>query len=323
MVSRYLARRLLQSVPLLVVISILSFGLIAKSPGGLLGTYTRGRSLTAAQVLAIKHNLGIDRPWYVQYWRWLGRAIHGDFGYSFTVGEPVTKVIVERIPATVELIFAAVLIAAMIALPLGVIAARRKYGVFDTSVTIGSFIGYSMPVFVVGYLLMFVFSIKFIDWFGTGMPSGGQTSVGAAPGLLDYAGHLILPAATLAISMAAGWSRFVRSSVLEQMRADFVRTARAKGLSSRAVMIRHVLRTSLIPVVTEMAIDIPLLFGGTIVTEKVWSWPGIGQLMITSLQRRDLPVAQGLLVLIAMLVIAGNLIADVCYAVLDPRIRYE
>lgn len=321
--GRYLARRLLQSIPLIIAISLLSFALVAKSPGGVLGAYAHGRGLTAAQVAALKHNLGIDRPWYVQYWRWLGRAVSGDFGYSFTVGEPVTKVIAERIPATVELIFAAVLLAALVALPLGVIAARRKYGTFDTVVTIGSFIGYSMPVFVTGYLLMFVFSIKFLDWFGWGLPPGGQVSVGGTQSVLDYLKHLILPAATLAVSMAAGWSRFVRSSVLEQMRADFVRTALAKGLSRRAVMIRHVLRTSLIPVVTEMAIDIPLLFGGTIVTEKVWSWPGMGQLMITSLHRRDLPVAQGLLVLIAVLVIAGNLIADICYAILDPRIRYE
>lgn len=321
--SRYLARRLLQAVPLIIVISILSFMLMAKSPGGLLAPYTHGHRFTAAQLAALKHNLGIDQAWYVQYWRWLGRAAHGDFGYSFTVNEPVVKVIAERIPATLELIFASVLIAALAALPLGVIAARRKYGVFDTTVTIGSFVGYSMPVFIIGYLLMFVFSIKFLDWFGWGFPSGGQTSVGLEPSLLDYLGHLALPAATLAVSMAAGWSRFVRSSVLEQMRADFVRTARAKGLSERAVMVRHVLRTSLIPVVTEMAIEVPLLFGGTIVTERVWSWPGIGQLMIKSLERRDLPVAQGLLVLIAVLVILGNLIADVCYAVLDPRIRYE
>ncbi len=321
--TRYLTRRLLQSVPLVAIISVLSFALIAKSPGGLVAAYTHGRRLTAAQLAAIERNLGIDKPWYVQYWRWLGRAVRGDFGYSFTSNEPVTKVILERIPATLELIVAAVVVAALVALPLGVIAAQRKRGIFDTTVTVGSFVGYSMPVFVVGYVLMFVFSIKFIDWFGMGLPSGGQASVGTDPGFFDYLSHLALPAATLAIAMAAGWSRFVRSSVLEQMRADFVRTARAKGLSERAVMVRHVLRTSLIPVVTEMAIEIPLLFGGTIVTEKVWSWPGIGQLMIKSLEKRDLPVAQGLLVLIATLVILGNLTADVCYAMLDPRIRYD
>lgn len=321
--SRYLARRLLQSVPLVIVISILSFALIAKSPGGLVASYARGRGLTAAQLATLKHNLGIDRPVYVQYWRWLGRAVRGDFGYSFRFGQPVTQVIADHVPATLELILVSVLVAATVALPLGVIAARRKNGLLDNTLTVGSFVGYSMPVFIIGYVLMFIFSIKFVDWFGVGLPSGGQASVGQAPGVLDYLGHLILPAATLAISMAAGWSRFVRSSVLEQMRADFVRTARAKGLSESAVMVKHVLRTSLIPVVTEMAIEVPLLFGGTIVTEKVWSWPGVGQLMITSLERRDLPVAQGLLVLIAVLVIAGNLIADVCYAALDPRIRYE
>lgn len=321
--TRYLARRLLQSVPLVLVISVLSFALIAKSPGGLVAAYTHGQRLTAAQLAAIQHNLGIDRPWYVQYWLWLGRAIRGDFGYSFMSNQPVVNVIVERIPATLELILAAVIVAAIVALPLGVIAARRKYGLFDATMTLGSFVGYSMPVFVTGYLLMFVFSIKFIDWFGMGMPSSGQASVGIPPSFFDYLSHLVLPAATLAVALAAGWSRFVRSSVLEQMRADFVRTARAKGLSERAVMWRHILRTSLIPVVTEMAIEIPLLFGGTIVTEKVWSWPGIGQLMINSLQKRDLPVAQGLLVLIAILVVLGNLAADICYALLDPRIRYE
>lgn len=321
--ARYLVRRLLQSVPLVAAISLLSFALIAKSPGGLVSAYTHGRRLTAAQYAAIRHNLGVDQPWFVQYWRWLGRAVRGEFGYSFTVGEPVTKVITERIPATLELIGAAVLIAAVVALSLGVIAARRKYGLFDTTVTIGSFLGYSMPVFIIGYLLMFVFSIKFLDWFGIAMPSGNQATVGAEPNLADYLLHLILPATTLAVSLAAGWSRFVRSSFLEQMRADFVRTARAKGLTERQVTIKHVLRTSLIPVVTQMAIDVPLLFGGTIVTEKVWSWPGIGQLMITSLHRRDLPVVQGLLVLIAVVVILGNLLADICYALLDPRIRYD
>ncbi|RJQ52274.1 MAG: ABC transporter permease [Actinobacteria bacterium] len=321
--TRYLVRRLLQSIPLVFAISLLSFALLSKSPGGLVGAYGRGRVLTLAQMRALEAAMGVDRPWYVQYWHWLGRVVRGDLGHSFRLGQPVLEVIAERIPATVELVAAAVVLAALIALPLGLIAARRSGSPLDNFIAFGSFAGYSMPVFVLGYVLMFVFSIKFIDWFGWGLPSAGQATVGIVPSLPDYLSHLMLPALTLAVPLAAGWSRFVRSSVTENMRADFVRTARAKGLSERDVMRRHVLRASLIPVVTQVAIDVPLLFGGTIVTEKVWSWPGLGQLLITSLQRRDLPVAQGLLVLIAFLVIAGNLAADMVYAALDPRIRYE
>lgn len=316
---KYIGRRLLQSVPLLIVITFAGFMLLHKAPGGPLSAYTGpGARLSVAELGAIKHQLGLDQPLLVQYFYWLIGIIQGNWGWSFRTQQPVLEMIWERLPATLELIGAGTLLSLAIAIPVGVISAVKKYSWFDYVITFGSYFGYSMPIFWFGFLLMQAFVFHFPIF-----PSAGTQTPGEPWTLYDNLVHLAMPTITLALAITAGWSRYARSSMLEQLNQDFVRTARAKGLRETTVIVRHALRNALIPVVTVVMIDVPALFGGTIVTEAVWSWPGIGSLLLRSLGKRDYPVAQGILLASAVLIVLGNLIADVLYAWLDPRIRYE
>ncbi len=314
----YAIRRSLQAIPLLLGIAALSFLFMQLAPGGPLALMAHNPHMTQAQLNNIKANLGLDKPGIVQFALWLGGLLHGDWGYSYVDGRPVLQVILERLPATAELMGAGFMIAFCVAIPIGLLAAVRQYSVFDYTTTFFSFFALSMPVFWFGLMLQLFFAVR----LGI-LPSAGLSTAQASvvtPG--DALRHLVLPAFALGITSIAGWSRYMRSSMLEVIRQDYVRTARAKGLASPAVVLKHVARNALIPLVTVMALDIPAYFVGAVVIEDVFSWPGMGRLFVSALETRDYPVDMGLLVIAAALIIVGNLVADLAYGWLDPRVTY-
>jgi peptide/nickel transport system permease protein len=314
----YVLRRLAQMIPLLLGITVVLFAVIQAAPGGpeaaLLGS---GRSVDPALVQAYRERLGVDRPVAVQYGRWLGGVVRGDLGVSFSTGRPVAEMIRERLPATLELMGASFLLAAVLALALGTLSALRQYSWWDHVGTGVSFLGIAMPVFWLALILQLVFGV----WLGW-LPVAGRGDVGDASlgGRLAY---LVLPAFVLSFRYVAGWSRYLRSSLLGALRADYVRTARAKGLPERVVVGVHALRNALIPVVSVMALSLAELVSGAVITETVFAWPGIGRMFVQAMFSRDYPLLMGILLLGSAAVVVANLLADVVYGLLDPRIRYE
>ena len=315
--SRYLIRRLLGTIPLMLGVAVLSFTFMQLAPGGPTALFAKNSRMSTAQLDAIKHNMGLDKPKYAQFLIWLKNLARGDLGMSYTQYRPVSDVIWGVFPNTVYLMLAGLSISLVCALVFGVIAAVRPYGLFDTITSFSSYFGLAMPVFWFGLMLQILFAVK-LGW----LPSAnmhGSTSAG----WLDVPKHLVLPAFTIAIGSIASWSRYVRSATLEALGMDYVRTARAKGVREQAVLTRHVLRNSLVPFVTVVAIDIPLYLTGAVLTETVFSWPGMGRLFFDSLTKRDYPVLMGVLMLGAVLIVIGNLVADLVYGILDPRIKYQ
>lgn len=316
-VTHYVARRLLQMIPLLFGITIVLFGVIQAAPGGPEAALLEsGRFIDPEVIEAYRRRLGVDQPVPVQYVRWLGAALQGDLGVSFSTTRPVASMILERLPATLELMGAAYLLAALLAFPLGIVSAVRQYSWFDHLGTGISFVGIAMPVFWFALILQLVFGV-WLAW----LPVAGTETVGATS-LGDHLLHLVLPAIVLSFRYVAGWSRYLRSSLLGSLRADYVRTARAKGLTEGTVVGVHALRNALIPVVSIMALNLAGLFSGAVITETVFAWPGIGRLFVQAMFARDYPLLMGILLLGSFMVVVFNLVADVLYGVLDPRIRY-
>jgi peptide/nickel transport system permease protein len=315
--SRYLVRRLLGAVPLLLGVAVLSFIFMQIAPGGPDTLYARNSRMTEQQLATVRHNLGLDQPMYVQLWRWLVNLAQGDLGMSYVQFRPVWDVIWDVFPNTVYLMAAGLTISLFFALLFGVGAALRPYGIFDSVTALIAYFGLAMPVFWFGLMLQILFAVK-LGW----LPSAAMSSPDGG-GALDLLRHLILPAFTIAIGSMASWSRYIRASTIEVIGQDYVRTARAKGLREQVITMRHVLRNALIPLVTVVAIDIPLYLTGAVLVETVFSWPGMGRLFYDSLTKRDYPVLMGILLLGAVLIVIGNLIADLVYAWLDPRISYS
>lgn len=315
--TRYLIRRLLGTIPLLLGVAILSFLFMQLAPGGPDTLYARAGRMSDDQLAAIRHSLGLDRPTHIQLLIWLRNLAQGDLGTSYTQFRPVTTVIWEVFPNTVYLMLAGLSLSLIFGLLFGVGAAVRQYGFFDQITSFVSYFGLAMPVFWFGLMLQILFAVK-LGW----LPSANMRSADGG-GALDLIRHLILPAFTIAIGSIASWSRYVRSSTLEVLHQDYVRTARAKGIRERRVLRGHVLRNALIPFVTVISIDIPLYLTGAVLTETVFSWPGMGRLFYDSLTKRDYPVLMGILLLGAMLIVIGNLVADILYGILDPRIKYR
>lgn len=315
--GRYVQRRLIQMVPLLLGISLLIFVLIQAAPGGPEAIFLENRLFIDPQVIeAFRQRLGLDQPVPVQYVRWLTAVLTGDFGVSFTTGRPVSQMILERLPATLELMTVSFVFAALIALPLGVYSAVRQYSLFDFAATTTSFLGIAMPVFWFALILQLLFSVQ-LGW----LPTSGRDTIGDGA-FLDQVRHLVLPAFVLSIRHIAGWSRYMRSSLLDVIRADFIRTARAKGLRERVVLVRHAVKNALIPVVSIMALDLAGLFSGAVITETIFAWPGIGRLFVQAMFSRDYPLLMGILMISSFLVVFFNLVADIAYGWLDPRISY-
>lgn len=315
---RYLVRRLLQAVPLLLGISIISFVIIRLTPGGpLLAYYDPNQSAEDRERIA--HLLGLDQPLPVQYLKWLNAAVQLDLGRSYAEHRPVVTMIAERLPATLTLMGAALLLGVAIGLPAGVVAALRRGSWLDNVIRVLTVAGSAVPQWWLGLILIIVLAANLKL-----LPSGGMYPLDKPnPDLLDRLRYLVLPATVLATGWWVTIARFTRAAMLDTLGQDFVRTARAKGLAERVVITRHVLRTALVPVVTLLGGSLAALFSGAALTETVFSWPGIGTMTLQAALKRDYPLLLGVLMITSVLIILGNLIADVVYGLLDPRVRYE
>jgi peptide/nickel transport system permease protein len=312
----YAVRRALQAIPLLIGISFAAFVLLRLAPGGPMAVYAQNPSMTEADMRRIERILGLDQPIHVQYVKWATGMVTGNLGYSYRTGRPVGQIILERVPATLVLMAAAYFIAITLGLATGIVSATRRRSVFDYVATIGAMVGLSVPTFWFGLIVIIIFA-AILHW----IPSGGIATLGAPFSLQDRLLHLIGPASVLGLWMTGTWSRYTRSSMLEVVGQDYIRTAQAKGLRPRAILFRHTLRNALIPLVTLAGLEFRNLFGGALVTETVFSWPGVGRLYLDSLNYQDYSVILGLLLFTSVMVLIGSLLADLVYAVVDPRIR--
>jgi peptide/nickel transport system permease protein len=332
----YTLRRLFQLIPLLLLASVAIFSLVALQPGDPLDELRMNNPrMTAEQFESLRRAYGLDQPIYVRYFKWLGRAVQGDLGRSRTYGVQATEFIFyQRLPRTLLLTVTSLVIALLIAIPVGIYSAVRQYSLGDYTITFLSFLGLSTPNFFLGIILLFLFVVWLPDTFGIrGLPAGGLPNVlwsDIERGRITFGGYIgawatymILPVFTLATGSIAAWSRFMRASMLEVLNQDFVRTARSKGLAENKVIYKHALRNGLIPIVTLVGLSLPGLFNGALLTETVFSFPGMGRAIFESLVNKDYNVAMAALVFLAILTVIFNLVADLLYAVVDPRIRYD
>jgi peptide/nickel transport system permease protein len=346
-VGRYIIRRLLQAVPMLFLLSLVLFVLVNLAPGGPLAGHGRSRHMKPEKAETLKRQFGLDKPLPIQYVVWLigndwmkvdadgdGIAesygerrgiLRGDFGFSFQTRQPVLEEIWARLPNTIYLMSITLIVVAIIAIPLGVISAVKQYSLFDIVVTTLSFMGQAVPEFWLGMILILVF-YAWLKNPGTGeplLPAGGMMTLGAGFNLWDRLRHLILPVTMGMVGWIAWYSRFLRSGMLDVVHQDYIRTARAKGLKEWAVMYRHALKNALIPLVTIFALDIPYIFAGSLYVELIFSWPGMGRLYYQAATKRDYPLLMAILIIASGVTIFANLLADIAYGLLDPRVRYE
>ena len=337
--GRYIVRRLIFSIPLLIGVSLILYFLMRAVPGGPLAVYAQNPHLRAEDLARIKQQMGLNDPVGIAYLKWLGQILQGNLGVSIFTGLPVAQVIGDRLPNTLVLMTLSTVLSLIVGVVVGVISAIKQYSKFDYAVTTLSFFGYSMPTFWFGILMMMFFAANEYTigpfTFGHWLPAAGMFSAGFDGGVMDlihkgslanwvdFGRHLVLATIVLCIVQVASWSRFARSSMLEVIRTDYVRMARAKGLAERFVIGKHALRNTLIPIVTIVALSIPGLFAGATITEQIFAWPGIGRLFIDSLGKSDYPVIMAIIFISAVLVVLSNILADILYAALDPRIRFE
>jgi peptide/nickel transport system permease protein len=308
--ATYIVRRLLQSVLVLVGVTLLVYFILFQTGDPTFLSVSTDAS--QQEVERVRHLLGFDRPWYVQYGEFLGKAVRGDFGNSLRQGLPVTSIVLERMPATLELAVSALLISLTIALPVGIVSAARRNSIWDQASMLGAVLGQSAPTFFLGIMLLFVFG-GMLNWF----PIGGRGQGG--PG--DELRHLVLPAVTLGTFSMARNARLVRSSLLETLGLEYVTVAWSKGLSEQAVVLKHAFRNALIPVVTLIGLDFGALLGGAVITETVFAWPGVGSLVVRAIGQKDFPVVVGCVTMLAVVFVAVNLLTDLLYGYLDPRVR--
>ena len=315
--GKYILQRILVAIPVIFGVTIVAFFIMTLAPGDAVDMLI-SPGLSVEDIELKKKSLGLDQPVYIQYVHWLQEMARGNLGYSFTNRQPVTERIFDRFGPTFTLAMCAMLLSYAIAIPIGILSAVRQYSVLDYTATIFSFLGVSIPSFFFGLLMIYFFSLK-LDLF----PTGGMQSIGKEFSLADRLSHLVLPMVVLSLQNTGVVMRYTRSSMLDVVRQDYVRTARAKGLRSQIVLVRHALRNALIPVITLVGLQIPFLLSGAIITEQIFNWPGMGRLTVEAINQRDYPTIMGLNLLIAVLVVIGNLLADVFYGVVDPRIRQQ
>jgi peptide/nickel transport system permease protein len=314
----YLARRFVQAIFILFIITLLCFVLTRLSSDPM-AQYATNPHMTMADRAALAHNLGLDQPMPIQYLKWLGLALQGNLGQSFFSHQPVMQMIEQRLPMTLILMGTAEVFIIIIALFLGLVAAVRQYSFVDNLITSFSFIGYSMPIFFIALGCITIFAVQFKLWGLPYFPTGADVWDFKNP--IQLAWHLVLPVFCLVCIQTAGYSRFLRSSILEVLGLDYIRTARAKGLSSRSVLFKHALRNAILPFVTIIGLDIPFLLGGALVTESIFAWPGMGRLFWEYAQNGDYPVVLGVLLLTSSAVVFFTIIVDLAYTWIDPRIR--
>lgn len=328
---KYIGRRLLHLIPVLIIISMVIFAISDNMPGDPVNAYLgEGSQVTVEQQQQMRAKLGLDKPAPVRYFKWLGRAITGDYGTSLKYRKPVNEVIGTYIWNSFRLNIVAMTLAFAIAIPVGIKSAVKKYGLFDSFWTVFSLTGVSMPSFFFALLLIFFIAIPSKDWAFTFPLNGMRTVILAAKGypskwaeITDIAKHMILPTVVLTISSLASLTRYVRNSVVEVINQDYIRTARSKGLTEKVVIYKHAFRNALLPIVTLLGLYIPSLFGGSILLETVFLWPGIGNVLYRSVMDRDYSMVMAANVFYAMLTLSGNLLADVSYALVDPRIKVQ
>jgi len=334
--TRYIIRRLIQAVPVLFIVSIIVFTLIQIAPNNPLAAYQNNPNITPEDLLRLEEEYGFNDPIHIKYIKWISQLLRGNWGDSFVTHRPVITEIAERFPNTLYLSGIAFLLALIIAIPIGMISAIRQYSLFDHIVTTIAFMGQSIPIFWFGLLLIIFFSVNMQNPFaGTALfphppplplfPGGGMTTLGEYPPdpLVDRIWHLVLPVTMLAVFQLAQHVRYMRAGMLDVLHQDYIRTAHAKGLRERAVILKHAFKNAALPLVTIIALEIPSLFNGALFTETIFSWPGMGRLFFNSAERGDYTVLMGILMISATLIIFFNLVADVAYAFFDPRIRYD
>jgi len=319
-VLNYLVRRLLLAVPSLLGISIVLFTVLALAPGDPFSDLASDPSIPPSVAAALRAKFGLDDPVYLRYFHWFAAMLHGDWGFSFASRIDVSTLIMRRLPTTLAVIGASQILALAVAVPVGVYAGVRPYSVFDQVAGSLALIGFSLPPFFTGLVLILVFSVN-LHW----LPFVYRSDIGGSglPLIWAYMRQAIMPVVVLGLFQGAAWTRFVRASVLDVVRLDYVTTARAKGLPERIVVLKHIVRNALIPVVTLVALQMPIIFGGAIITEQIFRVPGIGSLLISAILANDTPVIMAVTFVFACLVILFNLIADLLYGWLDPRISYR
>ncbi|TGQ74344.1 MAG: ABC transporter permease [Mesorhizobium sp.] len=315
----YLLRKLLLSIPVLFGVTVIVFAIAHAMPGDAVLAMITAEAPSSEELIAMRRGeLGLDQQVYVQYLNWIGQVLHGNLGRSFVNGRGVGDIVGERLPMTLELMGVALLAAFVIGTTLGVISALRQYKLTDYSLTLAGFVGVSIPDFFMGLLLVYVFALE-LRW----LPSSGISTAGENFSLLDNLRHLVLPAAALALFRAAIFMRYARAGMLEVLNQSYMRTAKAKGLRPGTITLRHGLRNALIPLVTVFGLALPTLFGGSVVVETIFQWPGIGLMFIDSVVNRDSPVIMGYVLITAIIVMLANLATDLAYSVLDPRVSYD
>src|ERR671910_999698 len=312
----FLLNRLSQSLILLLIVSVIGFLVLNLLPGGPLAQFGLDPGMTQDDLERLKEQLGLNRPLLMQYFDWAWRLLQGDWGHSFRDGAPVLAVIGRHVLATLLLMGTSTAIAIALGTWIAIRGATHRYSLFDYVATIGAMVALSIPTFWFGLVGIYIFSLK-LGW----LPVGNMYEIGAEPSVLNYLHHLILPSLVLSLVHVAVWSRYMRSATLDAISQDFVKTARAKGLSERRVLMKHVVGNALLPMITLAGVQLPSILTGALVTETVFTWPGMGRLFLDSLGYSDYPVVMGLLMFSAILVILGNLIADIAVAIVDPRIR--
>ncbi|MCH6264704.1 MULTISPECIES: ABC transporter permease [Neobacillus] len=313
----YIIRRLLIAIPVLFGVMVVNFIIINMAPGNPVDMYVDPNS--SPELLEMrKEQLGLNDPLYIQFFHWLGNLAQGNLGYSFSTYEPVSKMIFERLGPTFELMGLALLVGLIIALPIGILSAVKQYSKLDYLATGTSFFGISIPHFFLGLGLIYIFAVQLQV-----LPAGGMSTLGSEDNFLDKVQHLILPVIVLAVGISGQYVRYVRASLLEVLGQDYLRTARAKGLKEFVVTNKHALKNALIPIITIIGMEIPFLLGGAVITEQIFQWPGMGQLTIQSIMSRDYPTLMALNLLTAFMVLFANLLTDIVYSFVDPRIKYK
>jgi peptide/nickel transport system permease protein len=318
----YILKRILISIPLIIGLATVTFFIIHMAPGDPMALY-RNPDISPEVMELMRKNLGLDQPLHIQYVKWLGSIARGNFGVSFTAHRPVLDILREAIPNTLQLTLLALLMNLIVGIVIGVISAIKQYTYVDHSITVSALFIYSMPSFWLGLMLILLFSLL-LGWLpASQMQSINADLFGFWHRLWDRFTHLIMPVLVLGIATAAGTARFMRGSLLEVIRQDYIRTARAKGLSERVVVFKHGLRNALIPIITLTGLYLPFLLGGSVITETIFAWPGMGRVAVGAIFARDYPVVLAVNLIAAVMVVMGNLLADITYSILDPRIRLK
>jgi peptide/nickel transport system permease protein len=320
--TAYLVRRILQMIPLLIGISIITF-VIINATGSPLNNLEFDPRVRPEDIARLEASLGLDKPLYERYFIWLGNVLQGDFGVSMANRIPVTERILDVLPNTLRLSAASLVLSLIISVPIGVYAAVKRNSVFDRFANIGAVAGFAIPTVWLSLMLILLVAVKFREWGLPYLPVGGVSDLRTGGGFWDRVEHMILPVIALSIPQIAGWVVYIRSAMLEVIRQDYIRTAQAKGLKDRVVMLRHGFRNALLPLITIIGLSFPELFAGSLIVENVFAYNGMGRLAIDAVNEKDYTVVMGTTIFFAVLVVVGNLLADILYSVADPRIRHD